>query len=326
MLGLVNTPGAAAPGKLRDLPEPQPAANEALVAVRAFSLNRGELRLLQTRPEGWRPGQEISGIVIHAAADGSGPQPGARVVALTADADWAQRAPGASHRLAVSPDNVGFEEAAAVHAAGLTALRGKRVLVTGAAGGVGHLAVQIATCAGAHVAAVAATPGRGRHLIGAETIISGSDQAQGHSLVLEAVGGASLATAIALSSPRERSSSSGTRRARRHRSIFATSPSTRMRAFRASSISVLRPRRTLRRTSRCWRRWSATVLSNRSRSKAAGASWRGSPTRCAIGRSTAGPSFASTIAEARCRRGQKSAGLGRRLGAAGARDGREARR
>jgi NADPH:quinone reductase-like Zn-dependent oxidoreductase len=206
MLGLVNTPSGAAPIALRDLPEPQPAANEALVAVRAFSLNRGELRLLQIRPDGWRPGQDLSGTVVAAAADGSGPAAGARVVALADNAGWAEFAAVPTHRLAVLPQNVRFEEAAALPVAGLTALRtlrhgapllGKRVLITGAAGGVGHLAVQIAACSGAHVTAVVGSPERGRDLSGAE-IVYGIDRAEGRfALILEAVGGASLTAAIA---------------------------------------------------------------------------------------------------------------------------------
>jgi NADPH:quinone reductase len=207
MLAIVNTQGGSAPIELRNFPEPEPAANEVLLAVRAFSLNRGELRLMQIRPPGWRPGQDISGVVLRAAADGSGPQPGARVVALTDNGGWAQCAAVPTHRLAVLPDNVRFEEAAALPVAGLTALRtlrhgapllGKRVLVTGAAGGVGHLAVQIAARSGAHVTAVVGSPERGRHLRGAETVVCNIDEAPGRfALILEAVGGGSLAAAVA---------------------------------------------------------------------------------------------------------------------------------
>jgi hypothetical protein len=100
MLALVNTPGGNAPVDLREVAEPQPALNEALVEVRAFSLNRGELRLFQVRPEGWRPGQDISGVVLRQAADGSGPAAGARVVALTDNAGWAERAAVPTHRMA----------------------------------------------------------------------------------------------------------------------------------------------------------------------------------------------------------------------------------
>jgi len=207
MLAIVTTPNAAAPVAIRELPEPSPAANEAVVEVHAFSLNRGELRLMQVRPEGWRPGQDISGIVVQAAVDGSGLPLGTRVVALTDQAGWAQRAAVPAHRMAALADNVSFEEAAALPVAGLTALRtlrhgapllGKRVLVTGAAGGVGHMAVQIAARSGAHVTAIVGSPERGRHVRGAETIVDSIDKAEGRfGLILEAVGGASLAAAIA---------------------------------------------------------------------------------------------------------------------------------
>src|SRR2546430_3468950 len=123
MLALINSPNAAAPVELREVPEPQPAQNEAVVEVRAFSLNRGELRLLQMRPEGWRPGQDISGVVVQPAANGSGPEAGARVVALTDNAGWAQRAAVPAHRMATLPDHVLLEEAPALPVAGLTALR-----------------------------------------------------------------------------------------------------------------------------------------------------------------------------------------------------------
>jgi len=198
MLALITIPGGAAPVELREVPEPQPAPNEAVVEVRAFSLNRGELRLFQIRPEGWRPGQDISGVVVQPAANGSGPEAGARVVALTDNAGWAERAAVPAHRMATLPDNVLLEEAAALPVAGLTALRtlrhgapllGKRVLITGAAGGVGHFATQLAARSGARVTAVVGRPERGRHLRGADEIIAGIDKAQGHfGLILESAG------------------------------------------------------------------------------------------------------------------------------------------
>jgi NADPH2:quinone reductase len=207
MLAIVNTPGGSAPIELREVADPRPALSEALVEVRAFSLNRGELRLFQIRPEGWRPGQDISGVVLKQAADGSGPAAGTHVVALTDNAGWAERAAVPAHRMAALPDNARFEEAAALPVAGLTALRslrhgapllGKRVLITGAAGGVGHMAIQIAARSGARVTAVVGGPERARHLRGAEAIVQGIDKAEGRfALILESAGGASLAAAIA---------------------------------------------------------------------------------------------------------------------------------
>src|SRR6185295_18381349 len=66
--------------RLADVPEPESAANEVVVAVEAFSINRGETFLLERPREGWRPGKDIAGRVIRAAADGTGPAVGTRVV------------------------------------------------------------------------------------------------------------------------------------------------------------------------------------------------------------------------------------------------------
>ena len=208
MLAVVNTPGAAAPVAIREVAEPEPKPNEALVAVHAFSLNRGETRLFQVRPEGWRPGQDIAGVVVRQAADGSGPPAGTRVVCLTDWEGWAERAAVPGHRIATLPDNVSFADAASLPVAGLTALRtlrhgapllGKRVLITGAAGGVGNLAVQLAARSGARVTAVVGSAERAKVLdgLGAAEIVTGIGAAQGRfALILEGAGGASLAAAM----------------------------------------------------------------------------------------------------------------------------------
>ena len=210
MLGLVTTLNDTAPVELREVPEPQPQRNEALVAVHAFSLNRGELRSVRNNGEGWIPGQDVAGVVLKQAEDGSGPPAGSRVVALTDEFGWAQRVAVLSHRMAVLPDNVSFAQAATLPVAGLTALRtlrhgapllGKRVLITGAAGGVGTLAVQLATRSGARVTAVVGRTDRGTGLkeLGALEVVQGIDSAQGRfGLILESAGGASLAQAIKL--------------------------------------------------------------------------------------------------------------------------------
>lgn len=210
MLAIVNTPNRSAPVELREVPEPQQGHGEALVEVRAFSLNRGELRSFRNNEEGWVPGQDVAGIVLRQAANGEGPAAGVRVVALTDEFGWAQRVAVPAHRMAVLPDPVSFVAAATLPVAGLTALRtlrlggaliGRSVLITGAAGGVGTLAVQIAASSGALVTAVVGAPERGAGLreLGATHIVHHIDDAQGRfALILELGGGASLAKAIQL--------------------------------------------------------------------------------------------------------------------------------
>src|SRR5579883_2286007 len=183
MRAIVNTRAGPVIG---EAPEPAPRDNEALVAVHAFSLNRGELRLFQVRPEGWRPGQDIAGVVVRQAADGSGPATGTRVVALCDWEGWAERAAVPSHRMAPLADTVSFAAAAALPVAGLTALRTLR-----------HGAPLL----GARVTAVAGSAERARVLdgLGAAEIVTDIAAATGRfGLILEAAGGASLKAAIGL--------------------------------------------------------------------------------------------------------------------------------
>jgi NADPH:quinone reductase len=190
----------------RDVAPPAPAPNEALVAVRAFAVNRGELTLVRRR-DGWQPGQDVAGEVIQPAADGSGPAAGERVAGLAEWHGWGEQAAVPSHRLAVLPDGVDFARAAALPMAGTTAanlvreggaLLGARLLVTGASGGVGHLAVQLAELAGADVTAVArAERADAMRGYGARAVVAEAAAAEGpFDLVLESAGGASLDAAI----------------------------------------------------------------------------------------------------------------------------------
>src|SRR5436190_7531422 len=82
MLALIRDGQHDPPVALGDVAEPEAGPDEALVEVRASSLNRGELALLSTRPDGWRPGQDIAGVVTEPAASGEGPPTGTRVVGL----------------------------------------------------------------------------------------------------------------------------------------------------------------------------------------------------------------------------------------------------
>jgi len=201
-----------APGRLviQPVAEPVTDRSEALVRVRAISLNRGEVRRSGTAAAGWRPGWDLAGLVERPAADGSGPRAGARVVGLLPEGAWAERVAVPGHALAELPDKVTFSQAATFPVAGLTALHGlgkgglllgRRVLVTGATGGVGDFAVQLARLGGAHVTASARRADQASALrqLGAHEVVVGDDipPSPKYDLIIESVGGRTLGTALA---------------------------------------------------------------------------------------------------------------------------------
>jgi NADPH:quinone reductase-like Zn-dependent oxidoreductase len=210
MRALVATGNPATPLEMRDVDEPSPAGNEVVVEVRNVSINRGELRLVASRANGWRPGQDVAGTINRAASDGSGPPIGTRVVALSEQAGWAERVAVPTSRIGVLPDNVTFAQAATLPVAGLTAIRalrlggtlvGRRVLITGATGGVGQIALQLAAHGGAHVVGTTRHPERGGYLLAAGDVQLTTDvtSLQGlFDVILESVGGESLTAALRL--------------------------------------------------------------------------------------------------------------------------------
>ncbi|HEX2911810.1 MAG TPA: zinc-binding dehydrogenase [Chloroflexia bacterium] len=199
---------------ISEVEEPAATHSEALVKVEAISLNRGEVRRAGMSEAGWRPGWDLAGTVLEAAADGTGPAKGARVVGFKGEGAWAEVVAVPTHSLAELPDNVSFAQAATLPVAGLTALYSlemggllldRQVLITGASGGVGLFAVELARLAGARVigavskAAHAATVKEA----GAEDVVVGEDLSQAgkfgkYNLILESVGGKSLTTALSL--------------------------------------------------------------------------------------------------------------------------------
>jgi NADPH:quinone reductase len=211
MRAVIYDPDARANLRLADVDEPVVADSEALIEVRATALNFGEVHFIdRMRKPGEVPGWDAAGVVLQAAADGSGPPVGTRVVGFDGAGGWAQRRAVPTENLAVLPDSVDFGQAAALPVAGVTALQalrrlgpvvGRRVLVTGASGGVGRFAVQLAARAGAHVIAAVGSAARGAGLTdlgAAEVVVGLADVTEPVFGVLDNVGGQLLAEAFSL--------------------------------------------------------------------------------------------------------------------------------
>ena len=193
--------------------EPEVRGDELLVAVEAFSVNRGETFLLETPRPGWRPGKDVAGTVLQAAANGGGPSVGTRVVGHPESHGWAERAAVPVTNVAALPERVPTVTAAALPLAGLTAIRllrragsliGRRLLITGASGGVGHYLVELAAAAGAEVTAVSRSTQRGARLIelGAARVVGDVTEAAGpFDVVMESVGGDTFRAALATVKP-----------------------------------------------------------------------------------------------------------------------------
>jgi NADPH:quinone reductase-like Zn-dependent oxidoreductase len=203
---------------LADVDAPQPQRGEALVRVRAISLNRGEVRRAAGSAPGFRPGWDFAGVVETAAADGSGPKAGSRVVGLMQVGAWAERLAARTDMIAALPEAVSFAQAACLPVAGLTALhavarRGdliaRKVLITGASGGVGHFACQLAKLAGAQVIAAVRSEASAQFArdLGADDVAVVGDepgraaQFGPFDLILESVGGASLTASAKMLAP-----------------------------------------------------------------------------------------------------------------------------
>jgi NADPH:quinone reductase-like Zn-dependent oxidoreductase len=204
------------PGKLVIAPAPiQPRGpTDVTVKLTAISLNRGEIKRAMSAEDGWRPGWDFVGVVEEAAQQGAGPKVGARVVGMLASGAWADRIRAPAISVAEIPAGVTDAQAATLPVAGLTALHalrkgglllGKKVLVDGASGGVGHLAVQLAKLSGAivygHVRrenqrALIEKSCTGGVIVGASLETA---RASGpYDLILDSVGGTTLASALTM--------------------------------------------------------------------------------------------------------------------------------
>jgi NADPH:quinone reductase-like Zn-dependent oxidoreductase len=173
-----RTYGPADVLRLEEIDKPSPAAKEVLIRVRAASVNpydwhfmRGTPHFIRLfiglrRPKSPQLGADVSGEVQAVGSSATQFKPG-DVVFGTAPGAFAEYACAPESTIALKPGNVTFEHAAAVPIAGFTALQGlrntahlkqgQRVLINGAAGGVGTFAVQIAKSFGAEVTGVCST-------------------------------------------------------------------------------------------------------------------------------------------------------------------------
>jgi NADPH:quinone reductase-like Zn-dependent oxidoreductase len=161
-----------------DVEKPTPGDDEVLIRVRAAAVNPLDWHLMKGRPYGFRlltgvmrpgetrPGRDVAGEVEAVGRHVARFTPGDEVFGVGRGA-FAEYSCAPSAKLALKPATVTFAQAASAPIAGITALQalrdkgqlqaGQRVLVNGAAGGVGMFAVQIAKSMGAEVTGVCST-------------------------------------------------------------------------------------------------------------------------------------------------------------------------
>jgi NADPH2:quinone reductase len=207
MLALVADPSASPALALADVPEPSPGPGQLVVRMEAASINRGEIRTASSQPPGKVIGWDVAGTVV-ALGDGvTGFEVGQRVLGLSPTGGaFAELVALPAEWTIPLPSSADTVMAATLPVAGLTAVNvlrlarvhaGDRVLITGAAGGVGLLAVQLAIEAKATVTGQASSERRAASFreLGAEALIhpgDGSPVDGEFDVVLDCVGGPML--------------------------------------------------------------------------------------------------------------------------------------
>src|SRR5918912_2600293 len=165
--------------RVEDVDRPVIGEDDVLVQVRASSVDRGTWHIMSglpypirlagfglRRPKYANPGRSLAGTVEAVGTDVTGFTPGDEVFGVC-NGSFAEYVCARAEKLALKPVNLSFDQAAAVPISGLTALQavrdhgkvqaGEKVLITGASGGVGSFAVQIAKALGADVTGVCRT-------------------------------------------------------------------------------------------------------------------------------------------------------------------------
>jgi NADPH:quinone reductase-like Zn-dependent oxidoreductase len=173
-----NEYGPADVLQLRDVRQPSIRPDQVLVQVRAAGVDPGVWICMTGRPYGARVafglarprahvrGRALAGVVTAVGAGVSRFKPGDAVYGTSPGGTFAEYAAASWKRLAPKPPSLSFEQAAAVPVSGLTALQsvragrveaGQKVMIIGAAGGIGSFAVQIGRASGASVTGVCST-------------------------------------------------------------------------------------------------------------------------------------------------------------------------
>ena len=208
MRALVVDRSSDAGVRIGQAPEPRPAPDEAVVRISAFSVNPGDLAALAGLNEGSVPGWEAAGHVVRAAADGSGPEVGTAVTTFGYAGAWAEYRAVRTAMLGTAPADADLAAVSTVPVAASSALRalrelgavlGRRVMITGATGGVGRYAIQLARLAGAeHIAVTSAAEERDEELraLGARSVVADPAAAALAFGVIDTVGGDLLVRAF----------------------------------------------------------------------------------------------------------------------------------
>ncbi len=207
--------------ELRERPTPEPGPTDVLVEVHAAGINAADLMQrdgFYPAPPGWPqdiPGMELAGVVVAVGDRVVEPLMGRRVCAIVGGGAQSTHCALPSEHLLFLPDDVSFDEAGGFPEAFITAhdalvtqgrlAAGERVLISGAAGGVGSAGVQIARALGAEVIAVTRTTEHHERLreLGASSTITLDEVAalSGVDVVLELLGAAHLDVAQRVLSP-----------------------------------------------------------------------------------------------------------------------------
>ncbi len=184
--------------RMRDIHRPTIGDDQVLIRVEAAGVNPADWAIMNGLPYIARPvyglrrpknpvrGTDVAGVVAATGSKVTRFHPGDEVYG-SGDGSYAEYAAASEDRLALKPARLSFEQAGALPMAGLVALQairdhgdvrpGQRVLINGASGGIGHLAVQIAGALGAHVTAVCSTGNLELvRSLGAETAIDYTQQ------------------------------------------------------------------------------------------------------------------------------------------------------